>query len=167
MKTNITRILCLALVLMMAVAVFAGCSKKDDVTETDVTNTDVISAPEDIIIDTEGKPYDIVQDASGKDIVILKEDGLYVAEDTTLEAFLACVVAKEGYTVKVTSVEGEEVTDTKATIVDGMTFDVLKDGVVVAEETQKIVVVTEEEIESTVQQQIKIEKQQAIVSKQQ
>ena len=107
MKTNMTRILCLALVLLMSVAVFVGGSK-DPVTETDVTNTDVTSVPEDILVDITDKGYEIVKDANGKDIVILTKDGFNVAENTTLEAFLACVVAKEGYSIKVLDAQGKE-----------------------------------------------------------
>ncbi|MBQ6818710.1 MAG: hypothetical protein IJP35_03790 [Clostridia bacterium] len=160
MKTNVTRILCLALVLLMSVAVFVGCSK-DPVTETDVTNTDVTSVPEDIIVDITDKAYEIVKDANGKDIVILTKDGFNVAENTTLEAFLACVVAEEGYSIKVLDAQGKELTDTKAIVANGMVFELYKDGVAEAEEKQNIIVVAASVIESAIQEQSKIDQEKS------
>ena len=68
-----TRVLCLVLVAMMAVAVFAGCNKQPkDTTPTDVstvTETTPEAVPEPIIVGPEDDdPYTISQDADGKDV---------------------------------------------------------------------------------------------------
>ena len=159
MKTNMARILCLVLVLVLSVGMFAGC-KKDKVTPTDVTGTDVVtSVPEDVIIKVDDSaPYAIAKDANGKDVVILTKDGLTVAENTTLEAFLACVTAKEGYTIKVSDEKGKEVTDKKAVLAKGMIFEVIKKDATDAEVKLNIVVITAAEMQSTIDKQAEINK---------
>ena len=99
MKTNVSRIICLVLTLMMAIALFVGCGEEETESPTDVQSTVSTVAP--VIVDVEkDAPYTISQSVDGKDIVILtpNADGsitMTVAENTTLEAFLACVTAKE------------------------------------------------------------------------
>ncbi len=166
MKSNIARILSLVLALMMSVSLFAGC--KDD--ETPETTTDVqstVSTLAPVIVDVDDDdPYTIAKAEDGKDIVILtpNADGsitMTVAEKTTLEAFLACVTAKEGYTIKVTDAKGNEITDTKAVIAKDMIFEVYKDGETVAEVKLVINVVTKAEIEETVKEQEDIDNSNA------
>ena len=71
MKASVTRVLCLALVAMMAIAVFAGCNQQPkDTTPTDVntpTETTPESVPEPVIVGPEDDdPYTI--SGGGRDI---------------------------------------------------------------------------------------------------
>lgn len=162
MKSNIARILCLVLALMMSVSLFAGCSDE----ETPETTTDVQSAVSTlapVIVDVDkDDPYTIAKSKDGKDIVILtpNADGsitMTVAEKTTLETFLTCVAAKEGYAIKITDAKGNEVADPKAVIAKDMIFEVYKDGETTAAVKLVINVVTQEEIKETVKEQEKID----------
>ncbi len=166
MKSNVARILCLVLALMMSVSLFAGCGDDETPeTTTDVESTVSTLAPVIVEVD-EDDPYTIAQTADGKDIVILtpNADGsvtMTVAEKTTLETFLTCVVAKEGYAIKVTDAKGNEVTDTKTVIAKDMIFEVYKDGETTAAVKFVIDVVTEEKIQETVKEQEKIDSSNA------
>ncbi|MBR3843954.1 MAG: extracellular solute-binding protein [Clostridia bacterium] len=164
MKANLTRILCLVLALMMSVALFTACGDDEAESPTDVESTEsVVSTIAPVIVDVdEDAPYTIAQSKDGKDVVILtpNEDGtitMTVAEKTTLEAFLACVTAKEGYAIKVSAADGKEVTDTKAVIAKDMVFEVFKDGSAEAEVKMAINVVAQDEIEETVKEQEQID----------
>lgn len=166
MKTSITRILCLVLVLMMAVAAFTAC-KSDKATPTNVTGTDtssVVSIPDPVIVEVDDDaPFAIAKDAKGKDIVILvpNKDGsvtMEVADKTTVEQFLAVVTAKEGFTIKLTDASGKEVTDAKAVIAKDMVFEVFADGESTSKVKYVINVVSQETIQKTVKQQEQIDK---------
>ncbi len=166
MKSNIARILCLVLALMMSVSLFAGCSNEETPeTTTDVESTVSTLAP--VIVDVDkDDPYTIAKSKDGKDIVILTPNAdssitMTVAEKTTLEAFLACVTAKEGYTIKVTDAKGNEVTDAKAIIAKDMIFEVYKDGETTAQVKLVINVVTQAVIEDTIDTQSNIDNSNA------
>lgn len=166
MKSNAARILCLVLALMMSISLFAGCSPEEEPeTTTDVQSTVSTMAP--VIVDVDkDDPYTIAQTKDGKDIVILtpNPDGsitMTVAEKTTLETFLTCVAAKEGYVIKVTDAKGNEVTDTKAVIAKDMIFEVYKDGEDKAEVKLVINVVTQAVIEDTIDTQSNIDSSNA------
>ncbi len=163
MKTNVTRILSLVLALMLAVGLFAGCGDDEaPETVTDVQSTVSTLAPVIVEVD-EDDPYTISQTKDGKDVIILtpNADGsvtMTVAENTLLETFLDCVKAKEGYTIKVSTEDGEEVTDLKTVIAKGMVFEVIKDGEDKAQISFAIDVITQEEIKETIKEQENIDK---------
>ncbi len=161
MKTNISRILCLVMVLLMAFSVFAGCSKEDDTTKTPTaTDTPAVELQEDIIVEVdEDAPYAIAEDQ--EEIFLKAEDDgsivLVVPEKTTVEALLKVVTAKDGYTVKVVDAEGKEVTDAATAVADKMVLNVVKDGEDTAEVTLTISVLTEKEIQSIQKEQKEVD----------
>ncbi len=162
MKTNLTRIVCLILVLMTAFSVFAGCSKEDDTTKTPTaTDTPAVELQDDIIVEVdEDAPYAIAEDQ--EEIFLKAEDDgsivLVVPEKTTVEALLKVVTAKDGYTVKVVDAEGKEVTDAATAVADKMVLNVVKDGEDTAEVTLTISVLTEKEIQSIQKEQQEVDK---------
>ena len=166
MKTHVTRILSLMLALLLVVSLFAGCGDNEESeTVTDVQSVVSTLAPVIVEVD-EDDPYTIAQSKDGKDIVILtpNADGsitMTVAENTTLETFFTCVVAKEGYAIKITDAEGKEVVDQKTVIAKGMVFEVYKDGEDSAKVTLIINVITQEKIKETIDEQKEIDKNNA------
>lgn len=164
MKFNSIRTLCLVLICMLLSGLFVGCGDGDADTPTNVESTQsVVSSTAPVIVDVdEDAPYTISQDANGKDIVILtpNADGsitMTVAENTSLEVFLGCVVAKEGYAVKVTDTNGKEITEKKTIIAKDMVFEIINSTTSVSEVKFIINVVTQDVIEDTVQEQEEIE----------
>ena len=160
------RLICLLLCLLLVGSLFVGCGDDEKESPTDVVSTDTaVSVPENVVVETtDDDPYEIKQDKDGNDLVILvpETDGsitMEVAEKTTLETFLTCAVAKEGHTVRVLDAEGNEVTDLKAVIADGMKFEVVKDGEDTAVVSLNIRVITKEEIENKLEEQEKVESQ--------
>ena len=163
MKLNVMRTLSFLLVCVMFFSLFVGCGNNEADTPTDVESTQsVASTIAPVIVDVDkDDPYTISKDANGKDIVILtpNADGsitMTVAEKTTLEAFLGCVVAKDGYVVKVTDVSGKEVTDKKALIAKDMVFEVVNEQSSESEIKLIINVVTQDVIQETVEEQEEI-----------
>lgn len=163
MKFNVMRTLSFLLVCVMLIGLFVGCGNNEADTPTDVESTQsVASTIAPVIVDVDkDDPYTISKDANGKDIVILtpNADGsitMTVAENTTLEAFLGCVVAKDGYVVKVTDVSGKEVTDKKALIAKDMVFEVVNEQSSESEIKLIINVVTQDVIQETVEEQEEI-----------
>ena len=178
MKANVVRVVCLLLALMMAVSLFAGCGKEEAETATDVSSVaSTATTPstnsgdnlddvllDDVIVDIEGEPYTINQSADGKDIIIPtfganNETVLSVAEKTTLAQFLACVMPKEGYTVKVMDAAGAEITDVNTELVAGMVFNVYKDGETTPVKAIAIDVVAQSVIDDTIKDQQEIDDQ--------
>ncbi len=164
MKFNITRTICLVLMCVLFLGVFVGCSNNESYTPTDVeSNQSVVSTTAPVIVDVdEDAPYTITQDANGNDVVILtpNADGsitMTVAENTTLEAFLGCVVAKEGYSVKISDVNAKEITDKTIVIVKDMIFEIVNNTTSQSEVKFVINVVTQDVIEETVQEQEEID----------
>ncbi|MBR3844000.1 MAG: hypothetical protein IKM39_00660 [Clostridia bacterium] len=165
MKKDVIRIVCFLLTVLLVGSLFVGCGEDEPAeSPTDVVNS-VVSTPDPVIITTdENDPYEIKQDKDGKDIAILvpEDDGtitLEVAEKTTVEAFLACAVAKEGYAARLTDAKGEEVTDAKALMATGMVFAVVKDGEEEATVSFPIRVISQEAIDNKVDQQQQVESQ--------
>ncbi len=163
---KVTRLVCLLLAFMLVGSLFAGCGKDEAESPTDVSSvasTPTTSQPtlqkqEDVIADITAEPYEIKQSADGKDIIIPtfdenKNTVLTVAEKTTLAQFLACVMPKEGHSVKVFDAAGVEVTDVNTEMVSGMVFNVFKDGEEAAVVTLKIDVVAQSVIDDTIRDQ--------------
>ncbi len=161
MKATLLRLFSLVLVLLMAVACFVACKPNDVVTKTDVQST--VSLIDDVVVEVDkSAPYEIAKSADGKDVIILTPGEndtviMTVAENTTLETFLSLVTAKEGYTIKVTDPQGNEVTDKATVIAKDMVFAVYADGATEAEVTMTIHVETAEKIAEKVEEQEKIE----------
>ena len=148
---KMTRILCVLLSVLMVAAVFAACDKKpanDTSSVADVTSV----APPVIEVETADE-YKI---AEGTTIVTVITDNqtnvttMRVAENTTLKQLLEVVIPSEGYKIRITDTEGNEVTDETAIIANDFTFEVIKDGETTAVISHKIVVVTEEEIKDVI-----------------
>ena len=150
---KMTRILCVLLSVLMVAAVFAACKKEpanDTSSVADVTSV----APPVVEVETADE-YKI---AEGTTIVTVITDNqtnvttMRVAENTTLKQLLEVVIPSEGYKIRITDTEGNEVTDETAIIANDFTFEVIKDGETTAVISHKIVVVTEEEIKEVISQ---------------
>ena len=117
--------------------------------------SDVPEFKEDLIIEVvDEDPYSIVANAQGRELVILTPGvngtiDMNVAEKTTLKLFKECVVAKEGFVMKVTDAAGTEITDDAAEIANGMIFSIYEEGKEEALVTLTINVITEEVIQET------------------
>ncbi len=152
------RLISLLLCLMLVGSLFVGCGDDETTTPTNVEST-VESVPEDVVVElTNDDPYELKQDKDGNDVIILvpEEDGsitMEVAENTTLETFLTCAVAKEGNTIRVLDDKGAEITDMKTVIATGMKFEVVKDGEDTAAVSLAIRVITKEQIADKIQKQ--------------
>ncbi len=164
MKFNFIRTICLVLTCVFILGMFVGCGDSDVESPTNVDSTQsVVSVVAPVIVDVdEDDPYTISQDANGRDIVILtpNDDGsitMTVAENTTLEVFLGCVIAKDGYAVKVTDATGKEVTDKTVMITKDMVFEIVNNATSQSEVKFVINVVTQDVIEETVQEQENID----------
>ncbi len=156
------RLISLLMALLLVGSLFAGCDDEEAESPTDVVNS-VVSTPDPVVIVTDDDdPYEIKQDKDGKDLVILvpEDDGsitMEVAEKTTLETFLTCVTAKEGYTIRVLDAEGKEVTDMKTVIATAMKFEVVKDGEDTAAVSLAVRVITQAEISSKIEEQSRVD----------
>ena len=67
MKTNMTRFLCLMLILLMSVTAFTACKKDNTVTTTDISKVDnTTSLVSDVIVDVQpDAPFTIAKNADG------------------------------------------------------------------------------------------------------
>ncbi len=161
------RILCLLMCLLLVGSLFVGCGDDEAESPTDVQST-VASVPEDVVVElTDDAPYELKQDKDGNDVIILvpEEDGsitMEVAENTTLETFLTCAVAKEGNTIRVLDDKGAEITDMKTVIATDMKFEVVKDGEDTATVSLAIRVITKEQIADKIdqQEQVNVQKEE-------
>lgn len=159
------RLISLLMCLLLVGSLFVGCGDDEPAeTATDVQST-VASVPADVVVEiTDDDPYELKQDKDGNDLVILvpEEDGsitMEVAENTTLETFLTCAVAKEGHTIRVLDDKGAEITDMKTVIATGMKFEVVKDGEDTAKVSLAIRVITKQQIADKLEEQEKVESQ--------
>lgn len=140
MKANITRLISIALAVIMVVCCFSSCKKKEETDDTSSLDSVVIS--DDTVL---GEEYFTVNEEDGTSVQLMdNEDGttyLDVVEGTTLEKFLQDVVPVEGYSLKVFAADGTELTDTAATIVDGMQLKVYLTATEEGEEDTEVSVV--------------------------
>ncbi len=172
MKTNITRLLCLMLALLLCFGLFTACGEEQSREEeekespTDVT-TNVESAPKPgalapvIVRPNLDAPYTIVPNAQGQTVIILVPQGsstaMQVAENTPVATFLTCVLPKEGFEIALWNTAGEQVVNVNMVITNGFRFEVVESATKQVKETMSILVVKQETINSTVQQQEQID----------